>query len=399
MKIKARFFISLFICTAISLFVYSIVFASNTTNVIDGDFEQSGHLVSLGQSVDNTAFDDPIHKALAEILSDPKFFLSSSWNISGNVNLIRDGENWLVELIQENETKLAQLIILDSSVESLDFDLTVVQSGSDDSLEVFFGDTIIGSISLSSFSGNSVSFSLLKFAAQSNYFSFVFKGSLADPAIVRLDNIRITGPGIVNVLVPDVIGLLEDNAKSLLIEQGLKIGEILTRDDSAVSGTVLIQFPNKGSKVFLGDEINLVVSKGSNITLISVPNAVGMQQEDAIAAITGAGLVIGTVVQAFSDTIQSGLVISENPPAGTQVSSGSTVDLIVSKGPKLDIPGDLDGDGVVSCSDLAIIKASFGKRTGQTGFDARADVNQDGVVNVYDLGFVSRQLSAGTKCS
>jgi hypothetical protein len=62
------------------------------------------------------------------------------------------------------------------------------------------------------------------------------------------------------------------------------------------------------------------------------------------------------------------------------------------------IPGDLNGDDAVNCSDLTIVKASFGKRTGQAGYDARADVNTDGVVNIRDLSFVSRLLPAGTKC-
>ena len=59
---------------------------------------------------------------------------------------------------------------------------------------------------------------------------------------------------------------------------------------------------------------------------------------------------------------------------------------------------DVNEDGQVSCSDLAIIRASFGKRAGQAGFDPRADVNRDGIVNVYDLSFVSQRLPAGTRC-
>jgi trimeric autotransporter adhesin len=56
-------------------------------------------------------------------------------------------------------------------------------------------------------------------------------------------------------------------------------------------------------------------------------------------------------------------------------------------------------DGLVNCADLAIIKASFGKKIGQAGFDIRADVNGDGVVNVIDLSSEARLMPAGTVCN
>jgi hypothetical protein len=61
-------------------------------------------------------------------------------------------------------------------------------------------------------------------------------------------------------------------------------------------------------------------------------------------------------------------------------------------------PLDLNGDGVIDCLDLAIVKASFGLKSGQPNFDPRADVNGDGVVNVLDLSAVAKQLAAGTSC-
>jgi hypothetical protein len=50
--------------------------------------------------------------------------------------------------------------------------------------------------------------------------------------------------------------------------------------------------------------------------------------------------------------------------------------------------GDLNLDGRVDCADLAIVKASFGKRCGQPGFDVRSDLNKDCVVDVRDLAMV-----------
>ena len=79
----------------------------------------------------------------------------------------------------------------------------------------------------------------------------------------------------------------------------------------------------------------------------------------------------------------------------TGLASLSTVVGLV---PTVVLPGDLNGDGKVDCSDLAVVRASFGRRTGQTGFDARADTNADGVVNIRDLSMVARQLPAGTRC-
>jgi hypothetical protein len=60
--------------------------------------------------------------------------------------------------------------------------------------------------------------------------------------------------------------------------------------------------------------------------------------------------------------------------------------------------GDINGDGVVSCGDVTVVKRSFGKRTGQSDFDVRADVNFDGVVDVRDLAIVTQKLPAGTRC-
>jgi uncharacterized repeat protein (TIGR01451 family) len=53
---------------------------------------------------------------------------------------------------------------------------------------------------------------------------------------------------------------------------------------------------------------------------------------------------------------------------------------------------DLNDDGVADSGDLNIIKASYGRRCGETGFNRVADINQDCVVNAIDLGFVSKGL-------
>lgn len=63
------------------------------------------------------------------------------------------------------------------------------------------------------------------------------------------------------------------------------------------------------------------------------------------------------------------------------------------------IAGDLNGDGLANCADLAIVRAALGKRSGQLGYDPRADLNRDGIVNIVDLSAEARYMPAGLKCS
>ncbi|MBI4331300.1 MAG: hypothetical protein HY673_08475, partial [Chloroflexi bacterium] len=49
------------------------------------------------------------------------------------------------------------------------------------------------------------------------------------------------------------------------------------------------------------------------------------------------------------------------------------------------LPGDVNRDGAVNLADLALLAASFNKRSGEAGFNPDADFNGDGIVDVYDL--------------
>ncbi len=61
-------------------------------------------------------------------------------------------------------------------------------------------------------------------------------------------------------------------------------------------------------------------------------------------------------------------------------------------------PGDINADGVVNCSDVAMVQGAINTKLGLAGFNNLADVNGDGIVNAQDLLLVARNLAAGTKC-
>ncbi len=53
---------------------------------------------------------------------------------------------------------------------------------------------------------------------------------------------------------------------------------------------------------------------------------------------------------------------------------------------------DLNGDGALSCADLAIVQGALGTSAGQPGFVAAADINGNGIVDARDVTYVAERL-------
>jgi beta-lactam-binding protein with PASTA domain len=140
--------------------------------------------------------------------------------------------------------------------------------------------------------------------------------------------------------VPDVVGFSQADAEAAIVAIGLNVGTVTTAySDTVPAGEAISQDPVAGTAVPSGSAVDLVVSLGP-LEMLDVPDVVGISQADAEAAIAAAGLSVGTVSTAYSDTVPAGEIISQNPVAGTSVPIGSAVDLVVSLGPleMVDVP-------------------------------------------------------------
>ena len=69
------------------------------------------------------------------------------------------------------------------------------------------------------------------------------------------------------------------------------------------------------------------------VGLVEVPDVVGMSRVEATKRLDGAGLEPGSQDEAPDDEFAEGVVIEQDPGAGTEVERGTTVDLVVSAGP------------------------------------------------------------------
>jgi len=65
----------------------------------------------------------------------------------------------------------------------------------------------------------------------------------------------------------------------------------------------------------------------------------------------------------------------------------------------LQMPQDVNHDGLINCVDLNLVKAALGSKPGQSNWNAAADINGDSVIDVRDLAAVSQMLIPGTSCN
>jgi eukaryotic-like serine/threonine-protein kinase len=132
--------------------------------------------------------------------------------------------------------------------------------------------------------------------------------------------------------VPQLVGANLESARVDLNALELKL-EIASEvfDEKTQAGTILSANPESGVEVSKGSTISVVVSKGPEV--YSVPNLSGVALGAAKDSLTSIGFKIGTVSTIFSETIAKDAVIESTPATGTLAKPGTSISLVVSKGP------------------------------------------------------------------
>lgn len=131
--------------------------------------------------------------------------------------------------------------------------------------------------------------------------------------------------------VPDVRGSTPTEATEAIVAAGLASGGRVEAFDSEVpAGQVAATDPKIGASVPPDTRIDVIVSKGPEP--VELRNVVDRKQSVATKRLEESGVQV-TVTKEFSESVPEGRVVSMAPTAGTVVDAGSTVALVVSKGP------------------------------------------------------------------
>ena len=162
-------------------------------------------------------------------------------------------------------------------------------------------------------------------------------GSFAhDGSKVRL----VVSRGPPAVAIPDVRALSPEDAQAQLEQAGFVVSVERRYDEEVPADSVIDTDPAIGGSASRDSEVKLVVSDGP--APVQIPDVSNQSYDDAAKALQAKGFTV-TRSDDFSDTVPVDKVTGTNPPGGTQVARGSSVEIVVSKGPQLVIVPDVKG--------------------------------------------------------
>jgi serine/threonine-protein kinase len=175
--------------------------------------------------------------------------------------------------------------------------------------------------------------------------------------------------------VPSVVGEPLDKALSDLQDAKLK-GKVIQTESDKPQGEVISQSPTAGASVKQGSLVKLKVSKGPKP--VTVPNVIGSTFDSANSALLASGFAV--LRKDVKSNSPKDTVVNTSPGVGTLQPPGTTITVMVSKGPTTSTVPDVT---TLSQSDAqATLKASgFGVKIVNQPV---SDQNQEGIVQTQD---------------
>jgi eukaryotic-like serine/threonine-protein kinase len=131
-------------------------------------------------------------------------------------------------------------------------------------------------------------------------------------------------------VMPDVVDMAYDRAAEVLDDNGLDVVRQNEPSDSVAEGNVVRTSPAADEPVTPQQQVTVYVSQGQATS--TVPNLTGISEEAARAALTDAGLSVGTITQRNDAAVSQGTVLEADQPMGAKVGVGTAVNLVVASG-------------------------------------------------------------------
>jgi len=187
-------------------------------------------------------------------------------------------------------------------------------------------------------------------------------------------NLTVTPPTPM-VAVPNVVNQSQQAADAALQNAGLTPADPaqMTNSNTIASGNVISENPSANTSVAKGSTVTLTISLGA--AQVQIPNEAGSDPATAGANLAALNLKVTSMPEP-SNTEPVGTVAGTDPPAGSEVATGSSVIIYVSSGPQgVPVPDEVGQSE--AAAEAALQNAGF---TVSAQTEATTNPLHDGVV-------------------
>jgi hypothetical protein len=134
---------------------------------------------------------------------------------------------------------------------------------------------------------------------------------------------------------PNLVGRSLRDAEALLMERGLKIGQVIARQTKldGADSNILEQKPAAGALVEPGTTVDVMVAAPFTVSKVQVPDVISKNIAFAEKLLMQQRLKLGSIKSKENIRLAPDTVMEQQPPPGAFVPEGTAIDVVVARRP------------------------------------------------------------------
>ncbi|KZE38202.1 serine/threonine protein kinase [Bhargavaea cecembensis] len=143
----------------------------------------------------------------------------------------------------------------------------------------------------------------------------------------------VVSMGPEKVELTDFTGRDHESVSDVIEDYGFRNVEVNEVFSEEAPGTIISQDPEAGEEI-APSQTDLVLTVSKGVEMIGTENLSGFDEQQLNDYAKRSGFNIRIVAEQPSGSVEAGRVISQDPEAGTELEKGSTIEVVLSKGPE-----------------------------------------------------------------
>ncbi len=202
--------------------------------------------------------------------------------------------------------------------------------------------------------------------------------------------VKVSG-GVAKVKVPDLRDYEINYIKDLLTQKGLEWNISEQYSENIKSGYLINQYPERDTEVAKGTTIELTISKGPEVKLVSVSNYLGQNVDAAKSDLEALGLTVILQEQKTDNESEEGVVLSQSIESGTKISVGAKITLTYGK---YTAPSSIDVSQYLSVG-MSLVDAINSLNTAGISYSISGGTPPEKDMNLYTVKGFTNKIKQG----